>query len=291
MDDKLRDFVWQRDRGLCQLCGRKLTGKPDSLDLEKRALEELSGLKEIPIYKWIRTCWSCEKKTTVVSYNFAVFNSHHIGSITKLDEALAEKYSFVKKVYSKTMGREVIANTCIHCGSLQGNWFVMEDLLELPYEVDMNSLIDLNLTNNLTTEDLHIKVEEPRPPKETRLRIGHIHHKDLNWENNDNDNLILLCEDCHFKAHSLVGKKTSAVRSRKEETRIRREKKQADKWRSNYYKMKTTPRKKVDGFHKAESTKNLAVRQLTASSETSDSPSELFKKTIARRDRAKRPRY
>ena len=29
-----------------------------------------------------------------------------------------------------------------------------------------------------------------------------IHHKDKNWRNNKADNLIMLCRDCHAKAHS-----------------------------------------------------------------------------------------
>jgi len=84
------------------------------------------------------------------------------------------------------------------------------------------------------------------------LSTGHIHHKDLNWENNDPDNLVLLCRDCHAALHSQIGmKRTTAYRSRKEakdEARIRRAKKQADKWRSNYYSQK---RKKRNGKRKS----------------------------------------
>lgn len=29
-----------------------------------------------------------------------------------------------------------------------------------------------------------------------------IHHKDKNWRNNNIDNLIMLCRDCHAKAHN-----------------------------------------------------------------------------------------
>lgn len=164
------------------------------------------------------------------------------------------------------MRQEVIANTCIHCGCLQGNWFIRDDLIDFMSEENLEKLVDKKLPNNLTREDLRVEPEEPKPI-EFRLRIGHIHHKDLNWENDDPNNLILLCEDCHNKLHALTGK-TSASTSRKqaaEEARLRREKKQADKWRKNYYAMKNQTR--------------------------IDSPSELFKKRVTKRHRAKHSRY
>lgn len=245
LNDTLRNLVWERDKGVCQICKRKLYEILEPLNAKDFVVGGLSALNEIPIFKWSKKCWKCGKETPVVSYDFAAGYNYHIGDIEKLDTALMEKYSFVEQVFSKTMGCMVIANICIHCGSLQGNWFIGEDLLEMPYGVDMNELIDLVLPNNLEAADL-LPEEESESAEvkslKVRLSIGHIHHKDLNWENNDPNNLILLCENCHSVLHSHIGKKTTtARRSRKEarnETRARREKRQADKWRSNYYKLK-----------------------------------------------------
>jgi hypothetical protein len=109
----------------------------------------------------------------------------------------------------------------------------------------LEKLVDKQLPNKLTREDLQMGAEEPKSI-EARLRMGHIHHKDGNWENDDPDNLILLCQDCHNRLHAQTGK-TSASRSRKEaaeEARVRREKKQVDKWRKNYYAVKNQTKKK-----------------------------------------------
>lgn len=237
MDDKLIDKVWKRDKGICKICKRKLT-EIVLIDPYEDIAQALSALEEIPIFKWFRECWKCAEETPVVSYNFEAGFSYHIGDIEKLDNLLMQKYPFVKKIYSKTMGTEVIANTCVHCGSLQGNWFIMEDLIEMATEGrEMNELIDLVLPINLTFEDLHIENKEPTP-SEVKVGAGQVHHKDGNWENNDPSNLILLCGDCHLRIHSQLGKSLRPVRSRKtarEEARIRREKSLTDEWRKNYY--------------------------------------------------------
>lgn len=199
MDEKIRNAIWLRDRGICQNCKREVF---EIVDPYESVLEELSTLKEIPIFKWSKKCWKCQKVTPIVSYNFVAGYNFHLGDIEKLDKILMEKYSFVNQAFSKTMGSKVVANTCIHCGSLQGNWFVMEDLIEITTEgKDMEKSIDLILPNILTVEDLSIEKEGLRPYKK-RLSIGHVHHKDGNREHNDPDNLILLCRGCHVRIHS-----------------------------------------------------------------------------------------
>lgn len=274
MDDKLRNSVWDRDKGVCRICKRELTMVSKPSDAKDFVAKGLLALEEIPIFKWSKKCWKCGRKTPVVSYNLEVGYNCSIGDIEKLDHALMEKYPFVRPTFSKTMGCITIANTCIHCRSLQGNWFIREDLLEMPYEINMSKLVDFKLPNNLSVEDL-LPEEELEPaeakPVEVRFSIGHIHHKDLNWENNSPENLILLCRDCHFKLHSQEGKKTTARRSRKEarkEARLRREKAQADKWRDNYYQTRTQRRGKASSIK--------------------DSPSELFKQKVVRRNKKKR---
>ena len=196
MDDELRNRIWSRDKGVCQNCQKKLFAGP-----YEKVVEKLSSLKEIPIYKWFKECWKCQKETPLVTYDFeGFFSTFHIGDIEKLDRVLMQKYSFVKKTFSKTMGCEVIANTCVHCGSLQGNWYVMEDLLEMPNNKNMNELIDIVLPNNLTFEDLHDPENFNPEPFLLKFSIGYIHHKDGNPENNSPENLVLLCSKCHAHA-------------------------------------------------------------------------------------------
>jgi len=202
--------------------------------------KELGATKEIPILKWTWKCWNCGNATPVVSYCLEANYLQSIGMIEKLDLILVEKYPLVRLIkYPKPIGR-VIANFCEHCGKPQGNSYISRELQLWKYygrkEEGRQFLVEMTLPNNLTVEDLKIESVESQP-YEVRVLEGEMHHKDFNWENNDPSNLILLCKDCH----NGMGSKTNARRSRKQvrdERRIRREKKQADKWRENYYAQK-----------------------------------------------------
>ncbi len=134
----------------------------------KEIVEELRTLKDIPIYKWNQTCWKCSKETPVVSYDIRAGYNFYIGDILKLDETLIQNYPFVKKVFSKTMEKEMTANTCIHCSALQGNWYVIDALIDImsPDDVDMDKLTDKRLLNNLEFEDLPIDRKDLEPQKE-----------------------------------------------------------------------------------------------------------------------------
>jgi len=63
-----------------------------------------------------------------------------------------EKYPFYKNTYSKTENRSYIANNCINCGILQGDFFLYEepdgpffDLYEYDLDIeDENILIDIS---------------------------------------------------------------------------------------------------------------------------------------------------
>jgi len=127
-------------------------------------IQELHALKDIPVFKWNQECWKCHMQTSVVSYNVCVGYNYHIGDILRLDEALISNYPFVKKVFSKTMDEEVIANTCIHCGALQGNWYVRDALIDIMSPCDdMTKLIDRRIANNLEFEDLSIDKKDLEP--------------------------------------------------------------------------------------------------------------------------------
>ncbi|MBA7514002.1 hypothetical protein ES705_06020 [subsurface metagenome] len=112
--------------------------------------KKISELKEIKIYKWNKDCWKCHKETPHVSYCL-VFQGvvlGCIGDIEKLDEILLKEYSFVKKVFSKTQGRKVIGNTCVHCGAYQGNYFIFDEFLHYVIEEDLDKTIPNILNDN-----------------------------------------------------------------------------------------------------------------------------------------------
>jgi len=197
--------VWERDEGICQRCKIPLL---DEVDHYQLAEEELSKIKEIPIYKWKNECWACHKETDMVSYYLLFLYNFSIGNIDKLDKILAEKYPFVKKGYSKMQRRDVIANWCIHCGILQGNFYVPEQLMERFNEGIEEELIDIKIPNTLTGFDIPIEEErEEFVSMEKNENVGHVHHKDCNRENNSLDNLVLLCRKCHYKTHTELRKK------------------------------------------------------------------------------------
>jgi hypothetical protein len=242
MGDTLRNEVLKRDKGICQICQKKLFKTLTVVrDDYEEAVAMLSSIKEIPIYKWKRKCWNCERETLIVNYDLQLdshFSLGNMGDFEKLDEILIEKYPFVKKVFSKTQGREVIANTCVHCGSLQGSWFIIEDIHEKEAEgEDMNKMIDIVLSNKLTPEDLLIQKGSPKSYEATEITKPYeIHHKDWNWENNELSNLVLVCKECHKKLRPIGNSKpTRSRKAAREEARIRKEKSQTNHWREKYY--------------------------------------------------------
>jgi hypothetical protein len=212
MKDNVKFLVWERDKGICQKCGKKLT---ETINEMEDAIDELNKMVEIPIYKWKHDCWKCKKETDMVSYDFVFLYNHSIGDIKKLDEILLRKYSFVKNIYSKTQRKMVIANTCIHCGSLQGNFFVGKELMDMQYVEDMDKSIDMNILNKLQFEDFPNYEDDEfihqRKITKGKNILANIHHKDCNRDNNNPDNLVLLCRDCHFKTHSELKKELAIV--------------------------------------------------------------------------------
>lgn len=200
MDSSLRLKIWQRDNGTCQEC-KKILYK--MIDPYEDIIKELKTIREIPIFKWTKNCWKCNQETPIITYDFAVAYDYHMGSIEKLDKLLMRKYPFVKEIFSKTMEQDVIANTCINCSGLQGNWFVMEDIIEMKAsDIDMNQYIDTVISIDLEFEDLRIDKKELQPYRDEIPLIAHVHHKDMNNKNNELKNLILLCRECHLKMHS-----------------------------------------------------------------------------------------
>ena len=200
INNEIRGNVWERDNASCQRCSKKLY-KIETSEPFKEISEELHDLKEIKIYKWERECWKCNKKTPRVSYYFDAGFTFHIGEIDKIDIILMENYPFVKKINSKTMEQEVIANSCVYCGSLQGNWFIGEEIVSDIIYQGLDKFLDKILPNNLTLEDLVLDEEDPMfQPYPEIITFGHVHHVDGDRSNNWLVNLLLLCPSCHRRA-------------------------------------------------------------------------------------------
>jgi hypothetical protein len=203
LTQNIRQKIWKRDNGVCQQCKVALTKE---IDYYEEALEELGKITEIPIYKWKHECWKCGKENDIVSYNFIFMYNHSIGDIEEIDRELMKIYPFVKEVYSYTQKRMVIGNTCIHCGAYQGNFFVIEEMLEQFNEHGEEDLIDKNIPNMINFDNIPVEREDNFVVEEKITSFGHVHHKDRNTKNNNLENLILLCRICHIKTHNELRK-------------------------------------------------------------------------------------
>lgn len=102
----------------------------------------------INIYAWDKICWKCGKSTKVYSYYlnydlgqidvyFKQISSIGVGDISTLDKLLSLKYPTICVKFSKTENRSYWANTCQHCKTIQGRFYVVED----PHEI-MDELFD-----------------------------------------------------------------------------------------------------------------------------------------------------
>lgn len=116
----------------------------------------------INIYGWERVCYKCKKTTTVYSYYlmYDLFADDYIGvglgDIECVDEALAKKYSTIKRTYSHTINDHYIANICEHCGALQGKNYVVDDPHEI-WEKLVERKMGQHLVETLSCKELGIK--------------------------------------------------------------------------------------------------------------------------------------
>lgn len=96
----------------------------------------------INVYCWERCCWKCGKSTPVYSYYlsyeleeldeyFGSFPPVGLGDLTWVDQLLAREIPTIQMRYSHTVNASYMANTCVHCGALQGHNYVVED----PHEI------------------------------------------------------------------------------------------------------------------------------------------------------------
>lgn len=128
----------------------------------------------INLYKWSRECYKCKKDTEIYSYYLYYqlekldesFNSAHglgIGDVSWIDNYLKNNISSVKECYSNVIKSIYTANTCQHCGSLQGKNYVVDDpheiMTELFHEKSMHkffySSIDVKETDNTLKNEFY----------------------------------------------------------------------------------------------------------------------------------------
>ena len=199
MNNKLREMIWNRDENKCRDCGKLLVKIFDEYENYNKIL---SDIQNINVYKFDRKCWKCNNNTPIITYSYRInYETKTIGSINKIDILLLNKYPIIKIKYSNTMKEEVIANVCINCGELQGNYYIWDELIDDIVDcLDLNQYLIDTINIKLSPEDLGIENDGTFIFDE-KESFGHVHHIDHNRDNNNLDNLILLCRDCYIKRH------------------------------------------------------------------------------------------
>lgn len=119
--------------------------------------------KGIHVYKWERECYKCKQDADVYSYFLFYqleelddgYGSTHglgIGDVSWIDNWLKSNIPTVKDCYSKFINSTYTANTCQHCGALQGKNYVVDD----PHEI-MNELFHEKSMDNFLYSTITIK--------------------------------------------------------------------------------------------------------------------------------------
>jgi hypothetical protein len=96
----------------------------------------------INIYRWEKECWKCRKPTFVYSYYLdyelkeideylSSYGTIGLGDLSCIDRLISNEIPSIKMCYSNTTKSKYMANTCIHCGALQGRNYVVDD----PHEI------------------------------------------------------------------------------------------------------------------------------------------------------------
>ena len=124
---------------------------------------EYYGLK---IYRWEKVCYKCGKKIPVYSYyldyDLADFDEIFsmrgptvgLGDLSYIDESLSNEIPNIQMRYSKTTNSKYMANTCEHCGAIQGRNYVVDDPHEIIGELWHNRDMEKFLFKKLEIKDV-----------------------------------------------------------------------------------------------------------------------------------------
>ncbi|OYT59552.1 hypothetical protein B6U81_05945, partial [Thermoplasmatales archaeon ex4484_30] len=147
---------------------------------------------EIEVWMWHKKCYKCGKETPVVwtSPNTIVgeFNVDP-NSFEELPKKISDIYPFFKLTYSNTMKENIYGNVCINCGAYQGNWFVLEESLEIAYET--RKIVEKRKLKITLSEQE--RLERAFPEEILSLERHHISYEP--------EEIIFVCRNCHLKIH------------------------------------------------------------------------------------------
>lgn len=156
--------------GIFAGCSRYPTCK-STLSLPDLVLKyiQLYGLK---IYHWDKQYYKCGQTTTVYSYYLdydladldEVFSmggpTVGLGDLSYVDEWLSRQIPTIRMRYSNTTRSKYMANTCEHCGALQGRNYVVDDPHEIIGELWHERGMDKFLYTRLELKDVSSIVQD-----------------------------------------------------------------------------------------------------------------------------------
>ena len=181
----------------CFVCGRELGEKVIWIYAPK--WKDVSVL----VLKWQRKCWKCGRLTPVVwaGYMYCdnlgepkiAYSYHMERKVCRRLEYLY--FDFFGKCYSKSLGKEVYGNICIHCGAYQGNGYVSSEfhkLLTHSKKVEERRIYKLHLHASEAVREALACFET----KTKKLKTLVLHHISYNPEIT-----IPVCPICHNRIH------------------------------------------------------------------------------------------
>ena|SRR5438093_4423468 len=75
-------------------------------------------------------CWKCRQKSPTIDWKRETGEGALWLEDDNIGKKLREKYPFYRKGYTKMTGTYYYANHCSQCGTIQGDWFVMEWIIQ-----------------------------------------------------------------------------------------------------------------------------------------------------------------
>jgi len=115
--------VWKRSDGFCENCSKQLY---ENKEIKGKQLYENKEIKEVVIEKWVEhQCWKCAEEGTVITIKDQLWLQD-----TRVGKILSEEFPFFYKTKRKLKAEPYYANHCLKCKALQGDWFILEWIID-----------------------------------------------------------------------------------------------------------------------------------------------------------------
>jgi len=142
---------------------------------------------------WNTKCWKCKAKIVVaMDTGDWVFDSiqGELGVMwrNEIDERtlkILERFGVkIERRYSNTVESEYMVNVCPNCNSIQGDWFVHEELLDLVYDnpSDHKSLLLIDTNKGELIDTLNTFVDFQNKYLREKIKIGEKEEEHLKKE-------------------------------------------------------------------------------------------------------------